>query len=456
MSSYYCLQYIFVASVLLLISTVSGCSPKKTEHSIRNTQVVGVLAESRVLANNQELASIQMDVINDSVRDLQFSEFGRGVAYQFLRNEKPYVVHNGTAGKPYDEILYLAMSRDGVNAAYAVKVNAKWRMVHNDTVGPYFDEVGMPVFSRDGVHLMYDAKIGEQWNLVVDGKLNNDPCSSYYSKLFSSDGTKTIALENSGPENSLSRVVVRDIKHNKLNEMLISGTGVKFNHDKSRFALQNDQEGKKRVLVVSSVEPKIVSEGRLFDEISRFAFGSDGVSFSYVAVRDDKPHLVVNEVVEQLTAGMLTMEAPVARPGGKGAAIALTGRDGAFIYFSGGSARQQKRYEEAVFPAFDATGKSYAYCARNGRNMFYVINGKESPVFDKVLAPIFSPDGTRVVARVRKDGKRFMIVMDLNANLLSQHPAYDMVYQPTFTADGKSVAYGVKDGSNLSWKVEKL
>jgi len=30
------------------------------------------------------------------------------------------------------------------------------------------------------------------------------------------------------------------------------------------------------------------------------------------------------------------------------------------------------------------------------------------------------------------------------------------VFETTFTEDGKSVAYGVKDGNQLSWKVEKL
>jgi len=40
--------------------------------------------------------------------------------------------------------------------------------------------------------------------------------------------------------------------------------------------------------------------------------------------------------------------------------------------------------------------------------------------------------------------------------MIRRHPSYEMVFPVVFTADGKSVAYGVKDGRKLIWKVEKL
>ncbi len=48
------------------------------------------------------------------------------------------------------------------------------------------------------------------------------------------------------------------------------------------------------------------------------------------------------------------------------------------------------------------------------------------------------------------------MVADANGKTISQHPAYEQVFPVTFTSDGKSVAYGVKDGQKLIWKVEKL
>jgi len=48
------------------------------------------------------------------------------------------------------------------------------------------------------------------------------------------------------------------------------------------------------------------------------------------------------------------------------------------------------------------------------------------------------------------------VVADASGKTIRQHPAYEQVLQPVFTADGKSVAYGVKDGQKLIWMVEKL
>jgi len=80
------------------------------------------------------------------------------------------------------------------------------------------------------------------------------------------------------------------------------------------------------------------------------------------------------------------------------------------------------------------------------------VSGKEVPVFGQVVTPMFSPDRKFLVYRARKDAKRFVVV----AGAIRQHPAYEQVFLVVFTADGKSVAQGVKDGNKLIWKVEKI
>ncbi len=52
--------------------------------------------------------------------------------------------------------------------------------------------------------------------------------------------------------------------------------------------------------------------------------------------------------------------------------------------------------------------------------------------------------------------QRFVVVADANGKVIRQHPSYEQVFPVVFTADGKSVAHGVKDGNKLIWKVEKL
>jgi hypothetical protein len=114
-----------------------------------------------------------------------------------------------------------------------------------------------------------------------------------------------------------------------------------------------------------------------------------------------------------------------------------------------------KIYDEAANLTYSKDG-SYAYAARNGKNWFIVVNGTEGAVFDRVVEPLFSLDGRYVVYRARKDGQRFVVVANTIGKTIRQHQSYELVFAPIFTADNRSVAYGVKDGKELWWKVEKL
>ena len=115
-----------------------------------------------------------------------------------------------------------------------------------------------------------------------------------------------------------------------------------------------------------------------------------------------------------------------------------------------------KSYDDAAGVIVSSDGGTSAFIACRGEKCFVVANDSEGPLFDRVVSPKFSPDGKFLVYRVRKDGKRFVVVADSSGKVLQQHPAYEMVFDVSFTADGKSVAYGVKNGQQLLWKVEKL
>ena len=121
-----------------------------------------------------------------------------------------------------------------------------------------------------------------------------------------------------------------------------------------------------------------------------------------------------------------------------------------------GGGRSEPAHEEAEALVYGREGRSHAYVARRGDRWFVVANGKEGPAFDRVVSPGFSPDGKVLVYRARQDGKRFVVQADANGRTIRQHPAYEQVFPVRFTADGKSVAYGVKDGRQLAWKVEPL
>lgn len=388
--------------------------------------------------------------------DYIFGELGYGVAYQITQDEQTRVVHNGREGKLYKEIKYLALSRDGQRVAYAASTGDNWRIVVDGVEGPFFKDVGTPLFSPDGRHLLYDAEFNGRWQIVIDNKIDTVSRASFFDKLFSRDGSQILTIENSDVDIRLDEIVIRNLALNVLQRLKISGGGVVYNLDKSRFAVVRESGGKFRAVVYSLTAPALVSEGPLYDAVDRISFGANN-ELAYIATRGGGTYLVLNDRETIITDGPPTIFPPVVRPGHQSAGVVVnSGKTNQVQFFFDRELPKQKKYEEAVFITFDKFGKSYAYCARNGRAMFFVVNGKESPVYDKVLAPEFSPDGTKVVARVRKDGKRFIVVMGLDAKVIKEHPAYDVVTGPTFTADGKSVAYGVKDGDKLIWKVEKL
>ena len=118
--------------------------------------------------------------------------------------------------------------------------------------------------------------------------------------------------------------------------------------------------------------------------------------------------------------------------------------------------RAGKEYQGLYFPQFSRDGTSHALVAERGSKNLLVVNGNEGPLFDRVVTPRFTPDGTRVVYRARDHGERFAVVADLHGNTLREHPHYEAVFEVVFSPDGESVGYGVRTGQELWWRVEKL
>ncbi len=189
--------------------------------------------------------------------------------------------------------------------------------------------------------------------------------------------------------------------------------------------------------------------------IEQLTLSDDGSSVTYCALRGRKRLIVLGDREEPFPEGRL-QELPVVRPDKKGVGVLLTSQNRFFLHQAFlNSNEKSKKYDEAANLTYSKDGR-YAYAARKGQDWVIVVNGKEGPQFDRVVSPVFSPDGKRLVYRARKDGKRFLVVADIDGKTIKQHPAYEQVFQPAFTSDGTSVAYGVKDGNKLVWKVERL
>ncbi len=384
-----------------------------------------------------------------------FSDSGGGAAYTVEKNGKIYVVHNGRAGRHYASVGTVVLSPDGRRLAYGTLLDGKWRVVVDGKEGKSFAAVGTPMFSPDGGHVAYKAMLGERWFLVVDNTQNAGTRMHYLRQIFSGDSKKIAYVESTG-DITAERMIVSDLAFNKRVVKESSGALLTVNADRTRIAAVSKEKGKQRVIAFSFDRPEAVDKGPLYDVIHNLAFGPDGVALSYDAERDGKHFLILNGKEAALPKDALKGP-PVVRPDVKAVGVIIVSGNSAFLHQSFlKDTGKEKEYEEAADLVYNRDGSCYAYTARTEQSWFVVVNGEEGPKFDRVVSPIFSPDGKKLVYRARKDGKRFVVVADASGKVLRRHPAYEQVFPPVFTADGTSIAYGVKDGQKIIWKVEKL
>ncbi|TWJ32962.1 WD40 repeat protein [Geobacter argillaceus] len=436
--------------------SVTGCRREQKESHLQPPgDVVTQTTLLATIGDREKPHSVDYAAGNKAVFNIVFNERGRGVAYIAEIAGTLHVVHDGTIGRPYQAIDNLQINPDGQRIAYSASVNGKRCPVTDGREGQLFDDTGVPVFSPDGRHVAHKVIMGGKIHIVVDNELSDGYRAYGGNPVFSADSAKVAYVEGA-EENRKTRLIVSDLAFKKKIVKESCGSLMVTNRDKTRIAAINDINNKQRVIVFGFDRPDAMQEGPLYDSIEFPAFGKDGDAVAYVAKKGEARVLVLNGQERPLPEGDL-IEAPVVHPDRKKAGIIMAIKHRYFLHepFSHDEPKE-KQYDEAAELVYNRDGSRHAYTARNGKNWFLVVNGKEGPAFDRVVTPMFSPDGSRLIYRARKDGKRFVVVADANGVVMRQHPNYEMVFPPVFTADGKSVAYGVKDGQQLIWKVENL
>ena len=386
-----------------------------------------------------------------------FSEKGGGVVYTVEKSGLTHVVYNGVTGKQYKAVGEVVISSDGKRYAYGALVNNSWCMVVDGREGEFFNTVKYPTFSPDGRHFTYQAMKGESWFLIIDSMINSGTDKRYLRQTFSGDSSRIAYIDNIDDANR-GRLIVSDLSFRQVH-IVESGNVSHFtyNDDKTRGAAAITHDGKQSVIDFSFREPGDKKKGGVYDSVQNITFGPDGKTLAYLAQRDGKSFIVLNNTELSFPEGVLSAGLTI-RPDLKGVGGIISLNNQAYLWQSlSGDEKNGKIYTEMESLVYTRHGNRYAYAATSSEgNWFIVANGKEGPVFDRVVSPKFSPDGRYIVYRARKDGRRFVVVADSNGTTIRQHPAYDQVFDVKFTDDGKSVAYGVKDGQSLVWKVEPL
>ncbi|MBJ6752230.1 PD40 domain-containing protein [Geomonas anaerohicana] len=446
-----------VALAVVVLGGLFGCSKERgKEKDLSLLTTTTVVAE---IAGLQQAGSAWNSEPIRNVPQLDFSATGRGYFYIAEQGGKFHVVHNGKTHTSYTNILTPTLSPDGQRIAYQAYVDDKPRMVVDGREGEVAEELEIPVFSPDSRHLVYQAKMGGRWCFVVDGRSFPGNQTQHNQFGFNSDGSR-IAYVDAMSEGAPPRLVVTDLDFKKQTVREATGSAMVISDNRTRVAAISDAGGKKRVVELSFAQPDSVKEGPLYDNVRDLAISPDGASVAYIAEKGGARLLVHNGVEKPFPAGELVGSITF-RPDGKGFGFLVASKGSCTFYQSGGQT-EKRPYDEVGELAYSKDGNSCVYLGRKvtpgqiGKSIFAVVNGKETARFDKVTGPTFSPDGRLVAYRARQDGKRFVVVSDLNGKIVRQDPVHEMVFPPVFSNDGKLLAYGVKDGAKLVWNVEKL
>jgi Tol biopolymer transport system component len=398
--------------------------------------------------------------------DVVISESGHGIAYVASKDGSQFVVHNGKSGIPYSEIQHLRISPDGKRVAYSKSVGTFFQMVTDDIAGKLNIDVYDPIFSPDSHHIAYLAEgLDRAMNIVLDGKIidsQNNVVSAEF--LFSGDSSKLVYhVRPFGNGTTAAELVIYDLKSGKKTTKQCLDIPLCINSNKTRIAaVTKTASGDKHQVIDFSLDSTAsVRTSVEYDVIALLSFSSDGKSLSYVAVKGNHQYLVLNGKEFQLPDKLAVAAPPVFHPvlNSVGVILKTTERDNNQYYLyesstSANSALLQSRLIREL--TYGVKKDDIAFVSTKNDGFMMVVNGKEGPLFDSVVSPLFSADGRKLLYRAREGVNRFVVVVDLATHEHHRQSPFEMVFPVNVAADSKSFAYGVKANDNFIWKVEKL
>jgi Tol biopolymer transport system component len=388
---------------------------------------------------------------------------GHGAAYIERRDREFRVVHEGKAGRSYKLVGDLTISEDGSRVAYVAHIDdVRKSIIADERKGPSFKDIGMPHFTPDGNHLVYTVTKEREDRLVIDHKVHEDLWAS--QEVAISPDSRFLAFAAMPPGGGRIDFVITDFALEDRKVFEFCGESFVVSDDRSRIAVVCSEAGARSIKIIDFQGRSVVETLTTLPAgaIVRKRFSADNRSFVYTTMTDDYQRFLHYkgraEKVPKKDDEIMSDPLVLTDPERVGFVIG-----NAFKVRFTTAFHKNKKTEKAYGYISDfiasPDGRHHAYIAIDAggeERMRIVADGNEGPLFDKIVSPLFSPDNRFLVYRARQDGRRFLVVSDLKGRTVSQHKVYDMVFQPVFVAGGGAVAYGVLDGNELWWKVEKL
>ncbi len=386
--------------------------------------------------------------------DFYFSPDGHHLAYIVMKADKVALVLDGKESQSYKNISRIVFSPDCRTVAFKATDQGQQSVVINGKSEKAYESIGTLQFAPDG-RVVYEAMRNKKWFLVVGSRESPGFDMPLEMPMLSPDGNKIAYIEHHLDSKKSNLIICNlDLKARIKGKEYAAITRIKASKTNSRFAYIINSNGKQAVVSVVFPDTGLLqeNEGAPFDQVLTMDISDDGAHLAYLA-RRDKTVLLVKDGVELPFPEHEMHSQALIDKNGRTFIAGMT--HGQFYPVMDGKSYGTS-YDGIKDPVFSADGTKLAFVARKRDKHFVVINGSNGPEYDMVVSPQFSADASRLIYRARQNGKRFVVVADAKGVTLEQQPDYDMVWQPVITPDGKSIAYSVKIGKEIWWKVEPL
>ncbi|MDO8282428.1 MAG: hypothetical protein Q7U10_07380 [Thermodesulfovibrionia bacterium] len=454
------MRLIFTFIIAVTVLFVSGCNtstqpPEKSRKPI-DTTVSRKLSVVSAAFLSPEMEQARQETHNSTI---EFTKDGSGVVYIEPVKDKFRVVHNGKTGNPYLAISELSISSDGKRVAYVARISdSTYKMVIDSKEGLPFGANDNHWFTPDGKHHLSTVTEGDNRYIVIDNKVNHD--YRMEQGLVISPDSSALAFSIKSPDGNSKQLIITDIELKNKKVFDSCGEYIVPNDDTSLLAVVCSEGGKGSVKVIDFLNRTVISDSKYDGTITHLRFSPDNRSWAYTYFKSEKQrYIVCNGREEQIPVGDEFLSEPLVLSDPESVGVIIGDVFEARLHRA--FQKQNKDGKGYGYTSDFVSSKDrrhYAFIAvnHNEERQYIVVDGNEGIKFDKIVSPVFSPDGKFLVYRARQSGKRFIVISDLNGKIIRQHRYYDMVFQPIFVDDGKSVAYIVLDGNEFWWKVEKL
>lgn len=322
-----------------------------------------------------------------------FSPNSKRVAYVAQNSSGQFVVIDGQAGKPYDEI------------------SVNW-----DVDGGFNIFVVQPpiLFSPDSQHFAYVAQEQGRLSIVVDGKGQLLPYDQIRlsSLSFSPDGAKFGYVAG---QNNKHFAVINGKKENSFTDI----NSFVFSPDSQHVAYCAQRDTKWYVALDGKESPSYdVVMGASFDVGSAPVFSPDSQHIAYSAGKDAKGFVIVDGQEGQPYDDF---GLPRFSPDGKHIAFSVRKGESEFAFIDGVLGHPYESIGPVVptpngyamgTPMFSTDGKHVAYAAKQDDHWITVIDGQETEAYDLVFAIAFS--GSEFIHyMVQKDHDIYLVTQQL-------------------------------------------